>query len=116
MSIEFERFSHVGVALATHKRIARRFAAAVFLLVLVVGAGTAHAAGAGGSGLPWEAPLTTLSNSITGPVAYTISICGIVGCGAALIFLGGVVSEFLRGVLFVVLVIAVIITAKNTLT
>jgi type IV secretory pathway VirB2 component (pilin) len=88
----------------------------LFALLLLVGAGTAHAAGAGGGGLPWEVPLTVLSNSITGPVAYTISICGIVGCGAALIFLGGVVSEFLRGVLFVVLVIAVIITAKNTLT
>ena len=29
---------------------------------------SAHAA-TGGAGLPWETPLTTLSNSVTGPVA-----------------------------------------------
>jgi type IV secretion system protein TrbC len=76
---------------------------------------TAHAA-TGGSGLPWETPLTTLSNSVTGPVAYSVSLIGIVGVGGILIFAGGQVNEFLRGVLFCVLVIAFIIASKNTLT
>jgi type IV secretory pathway VirB2 component (pilin) len=76
---------------------------------------TAHAA-TGGGGLPWEAPLTTLSNSITGPVAYGVSIIGIVGAGGILIFAGGQVNEFLRAVLFCVLVIAFIIAAKNTMS
>ena len=76
---------------------------------------TAHAA-TGGSGLPWETPLTTLSNSVTGPVAYAVSLIGIVGAGGILIFAGGQVNEFLRAVLFCVLVIAFIIAAKNTLT
>ena len=76
---------------------------------------SAHAA-TGGAGLPWETPLTTLSNSVTGPVAYAVSLIGIVGSGGILIFAGGQVNEFLRAVLFCVLVIAFIIAAKNTLT
>ena len=84
-------------------------------LVLSVSAGTVHAA-TGGAGLPWESPLTTLSNSVTGPVAYSVSLIGIVGAGGILIFAGGQVNEFLRAVLFCVLVIAFIIAAKNTLT
>jgi len=90
----------------------------VFLLlslVLVVAAGTAHAA-TGGGGLPWETPLQTLSNSVTGSVAYSCSLIGIVGAGGVLIFAGGMVNEFLRAVLFCVLVIAFIIAAKNTMT
>src|ERR1700731_1429093 len=58
----------------------------------------------------------TLSNSVTGPVAYSVSLIGIVGAGGILIFTGGQVNEFLRAVLFCVLVIAFIIAAKNTLT
>ena len=76
---------------------------------------TAHAA-TGGGGLPWEAPLTTLSNSITGPVAYGASIIGIVGAGGILIFAGGQINEFLRAVMYIVLVIAFVIAAKNTMT
>src|ERR1700751_1284304 len=76
---------------------------------------TANAA-TGGGGLPWEAPLTTLSNSVTGPVAYGMSLVGIVGAGGVLIFAGGMVNEFLRAVLFCVLVIAFIIAAKNTMS
>ena len=84
-------------------------------VVFVVVAGTAHAA-TGGGGLPWETPLQTLSNSVTGSVAYSVSLIGIVGAGGVLIFAGGMVNEFLRAVLFCVLVIAFIIAAKNTMT
>jgi type IV secretion system protein TrbC len=77
---------------------------------------TAHAATLGGGGLPWETPLNTLSNSVTGNVAYAISLIGIVGAGGILIFAGGHVNEFLRTVLFCVLVIAFLIASKNTLT
>jgi type IV secretion system protein TrbC len=71
---------------------------------------------AASAGLPWEAPLTTLSNSVSGPVAYGLSILGIVGVGGFLIFAGGMLGDLLRGVLFVVLVIALVIAAKTTLT
>src|SRR5260370_11668894 len=84
-----------------------------FILAALVS--TAHAA-TGGGGLPWETPLQTLSNSVTGNVAYSVSLIGIVGAGGVLIFAGGMVNEFLRAVLFCVLVIAFIIAAKNTMT
>jgi type IV secretory pathway VirB2 component (pilin) len=52
----------------------------------------ALAAAAGGGSLPWDAPLT---NDITGPVAFTISLLAMVACGAALAF-GGEIHEFAR--------------------
>lgn len=88
---------------------------ALLLLSLLVIAGSAHAA-TGGGGLPWEQPLTTLSNSVSGPVAYGASLIGLVGAGGVLIFAGGMINEFLRAILFIVLVIAMIISGKNTLT
>jgi type IV secretory pathway VirB2 component (pilin) len=87
----------------------------LFSLLLLAAAGTAHAA-TGGGGLPWEQPLTTLSNSVSGPVAYGASLIGLVSAGSVLIFAGGMINEFLRTVLFIVLVIAFLIAGKNTMT
>jgi type IV secretion system protein TrbC len=88
---------------------------AVLAAILAV-AGSAHAAGAGGGGLPWEQPINTLSNSVTGPVAYGLSLIGLVASGSVLIFAGGHVNDFFRVVLYCVLVISLIIAGKNTLT
>jgi type IV secretory pathway TrbD component/type IV secretory pathway VirB2 component (pilin) len=68
------------------------------LLIAVVLLAATHphaalAAAAGGGSLPWDAPLTTLKNDITGPVAFTISLLAMVACGAALVF-GGEIHEF----------------------
>lgn len=88
----------------------------LFIVTLLALGSHVYAAGAGGAGLPWEAPLTTLSNSVSGPVAYGLSILGIVGVGGFLIFAGGMLGDFLRAVLFVVLVISMVIAGKTTLT
>jgi type IV secretory pathway VirB2 component (pilin) len=56
----------------------------LFALLLPV---AAHAA-TGGGGLPWETPLQTLSNSISGPLAYGLSLIGLVVSGGVLIFTG----------------------------
>ena len=45
----------------------------VFLLAGIAEAGTA-------AGLPWEGALTTLSNSLTGPVAFALGLFMIVWC------------------------------------
>jgi len=87
----------------------------LILLALLLLSPSAVFAATGGAGLPWEAPLTTLANSVSGPVAYDLSILGIVGVGGFLIFAGGMLGDLLRGVLFVVLVIGIIIAGKNTL-
>jgi type IV secretion system protein TrbC len=71
----------------------------------------AHAATAGGN-LPWDTPLTTLRNDITGPVAFTISLLTIVASGAALVF-GGEINEFVRRIIMLVLVSAFIVGVTN---
>lgn len=64
------------------------------------------------TGLPWESPLETIKQSITGPVAFGISLLGIVAAGAGLIW-GGELSGFIKTMIYIVLVIAVIISGTN---
>ena len=68
-----------------------------------------------GGGLPFDSWLTTISNSITGPFAFSVSIIGLVAAGAALIF-GGDMNGFMRSLIFIVLVLSFVIAAKNTLS
>lgn len=54
------------------------------------------------SSLPWDGPLTTLQNSLTGPVATAISVIAFLAAGAALVFgeeLGGIAKKALYVVL-----------------
>jgi type IV secretion system protein TrbC len=92
----------------------------VLKLVLIMSAilsipDVSMAASTGTGGLPWETPLQTLSNSIKGPVAYAISLMGIVAAGAMLIW-GGEINEFVRRIIMLILVISLIIFASNILT
>jgi len=68
-----------------------------------------------GAGLPWEAPLQTISRSIQGPVAYGISLLSLIGCGGTLVW-GGEINEFLRKGILLVLVISIIVFATNMMT
>ena len=87
---------------------------AIALLIVALPLVPAHAASAGGS-LPWDTPLQTLSNDIKGPVAFTISLLGLVATGAALLF-GGEINEFIRRIIMVVLVISLLVFAANILS
>lgn len=69
--------------------------------------------GTGGS-LPYESWLTSLRNSVTGPVAFTLSIVGIVVAGGVLIF-GGELNGFFRTLIFLVLVMALLVGAQNVM-
>lgn len=71
-------------------------------------------AGSGG-GLPYESWLTKVRQSVTGPVAFTLSIVGIVGAGALLIF-GGEINGFIKTLVFIVLVAALLVGAQNLLS
>ena len=71
----------------------------------------AHASSAGGS-LPWDTPLTTLRNNLTGPFAFTISLLAFVAAGVVLVF-GGEVNEFIRRLIYVVLVAAMLVSVTN---
>lgn len=85
------------------------------LMLLLLGTESSFASSASGGGLPFDDWLTKISDSITGPFAFSVSIIGLVAAGAALIF-GGDMNGFLRSLIFIVLVLAFIIAAKNTLS
>ncbi len=41
---------------------------------------------AGGSGMPWEGPLTTIMDSISGPVSQVLGFIAVVGAGLGIAF------------------------------
>lgn len=66
-------------------------------------------------GLPYESWLKNLRQSITGPVAFSISMIGIVVAGGVLIF-GGELNAFFRTLIFIVLVMALLVGAENMMS
>jgi len=56
------------------------------LALLSISLSPAHAAAAGA---PWEAPLQTFLNSLTGPVAQIVGVAAVVLCGFAIAFSEG---------------------------
>ncbi len=79
--------------------------------VLLLFPDLAHASS---TGMPWEGPLTKLVDSITGPVAFGISVLALVASVAGLIF-GGELSGLIKNMLFLALGISVIVFATNML-
>ncbi|MCY1270166.1 TrbC/VIRB2 family protein [compost metagenome] len=84
------------------------------LLVVLLAPEHAFAASSGGGSLPYESWLTSLRESVTGPVAFALSIIGIVVAGGVLIF-GGDLNGFFRTLIFLVLVMALIVGANNVM-
>ncbi len=75
----------------------------------------AFASTAGGAKpMPYVAWLDNLRASTSGPVAYSLSLIGIIVSGGMLIF-GGDLNGFFRTLIFIVLVTALIVAADNTL-
>jgi type IV secretion system protein VirB2 len=88
-------------------------AAAILLLAAILLAPhLAFASEGTGGSLPYESWLTNLRNSVTGPVAFALSIIGIVIAGGVLIF-GGDLNAFFRTLVFIVLVMALLVGAQN---
>jgi type IV secretion system protein TrbC len=67
-----------------------------------------------GQALPWEAPLTRLQQSLSGPVAGAIAIIALVAIGVTLVF-GGEWNEFARRAVYAVCAIAFIISSAALL-
>lgn len=68
------------VLLSTSRRLAIRAAATTMFLTI------STSAFAAGSGMPWEAPLTQILESIEGPVARIVAVIIIVITGLSLAF------------------------------
>jgi len=84
-----------------------------FLLLLLIMAVLPTIASA--SGMPWDAGLNKIVDSIKGPVAGAISLLAIIAAGAGLIFQGDNMGNFIKSILFIVIVAAVIVGASSLL-
>jgi len=88
------------------------FALAFVLLFLFPDQAAFAITSAADDGLPYEAWLIILTNSLTGPVAFAISLLGIMVAGGVLIF-GGELNAFFRTMVFLVLVIGLVLGAAS---
>jgi type IV secretion system protein VirB2 len=88
---------------------------AAFLIPSLVLAALEPASASTGGGLPWDAPLQTLQDDLTGPVATTISVLALFSAGAALVF-GEELGSFVRRALLLVVAIAFLVLGSNFLT
>lgn len=89
-------------------------ASLLLLAVIALVPDLAHAAAGAGGGMPWEGPLDQLRASVTGPVAFVVSLIGIVVAGCILIF-GSDLNAFFRTMLLIVMIISILIAAQNWL-
>lgn len=87
----------------------------IILAFILLAPHQAIASEGSGGGLPYESWLTQLRNSVTGPVAFALSIIGIVIAGGVLIF-GGDLNGFFRTMIFLVLVMALLVGAQNVMS
>lgn len=85
------------------------------LLVIAFLLSPALAQASSSSGMPWEDPLMKVVDSITGPVAFGVSVLGVVAAGIALVF-GGQLDGFIQKLAILALVIALIVFAVNVLS
>lgn len=100
----------------TVSRQARLFIGMLLLLALLLLAPhPAFASEGTGGSLPYESWLVNLRNSVTGPVAFALSVIGIVIAGGVLIF-GGDLNGFFRTLIFLTLVMALLVGAQNVMS
>jgi len=64
--------------------------------------------------LPWEGPLKSVQDSLTGPVARAIGVIALAVTGGMLAF-GGELSDFTKRILMVVLALSVMLLANSFL-
>ena len=98
-----------------HRKAQFWLCAAIILLLFLSLPHQAYAAAGTGGSLPYESWLENLRNSVTGPVAFALSIIGIVIAGGVLIF-GGDLNGFFRTLIFIVLVMALLVGAQNVMS
>ncbi|MAZ85973.1 MAG: conjugal transfer protein TrbC [Rhizobiales bacterium] len=82
------------------------------LLIAVACVAVSPALASSGGSLPWEGPLQTIQESITGPVAGFIALAAVAVAGGMLIF-GGELNDFARRLMYVVLVAGILLGATQ---
>jgi type IV secretion system protein VirB2 len=89
---------------------------ALMVAFMAAGGSSGTFAAETGTNLPWEGPLTTLVTSLTGPVAYAISVIAIVALGATLAFRGGEMGETMRHLLQAGIAVCLVVFAAQVMT
>ena len=89
----------------------RRGAFTLFALFVIAAAAPAFATTTSGTAMPWETPLQTVQESITGPVAKAIGIIAIAVTGMGFAFSEG--GSALRKGIGIVFGLAVVFTATT---
>ena len=84
-------------------------------LLIMVAACSHNAYAAAAGRLPWEAPMTAIATSLTGPVAYAVGLIGIAIAGGSMLW-GGELTEFGRRACMIGLVISVLVFAAPLLS
>jgi type IV secretion system protein TrbC len=74
--------------------------AAKVLALSVLASAVSVPAWAAGGGMPWEAPLSQVATSITGPVAGSIIAIAIVAAGLTMAFAAGQGMRTFAGIIF----------------
>ncbi len=82
------------------------------LTLLMLSFETVLWAATGGQGMPWESPIQKITNSLTGPVAASISTLAFFIALASLAF-GQDLSGFVRSLVILVLVVAGLISISS---
>lgn len=90
----------------------KKFVSPITVFIVASTAELAHA----GPALPWDGPITTVVNNLTGPVATGISTVAFLAAGAALIFGGDDLGGIAKKLLYVVLGVALIVFGANFLS
>ncbi|MDP1598516.1 TrbC/VirB2 family protein [Phenylobacterium sp.] len=102
------------MAMGHHQRPVGRSASVARIGILVVAfaavASGAHAAG-GGTAMPWDGPLQTIADSITGPVAKAVGVIAIAVTGLGVAFAEG--GSWVRRGLGIVFGLAIAFTASS---
>lgn len=76
----------------------------------------ANASEVNSTALPYESYLKDIQLSLTGPVARSVALIGIVSSGMTLIFAGGEISRFVKSLVYLVLVVGMILGANSIMT
>jgi type IV secretion system protein VirB2 len=87
----------------------------LFGLAVLLGSAACFAA-ENGNNLPWEGPLNTLVTSLTGPVAYAISVIAIVALGATLAFASGEMGETMKRLLQIGIAVCLVVFAAQVMS
>lgn len=88
---------------------------ALVAIVVTLASPEAMASSTNGTALPWDGPLAKLAASVTGPVAFVVSLLGLVGTLCGLIW-GGDMNGVLRGLIVLILIISILVAATNFLS